>query len=128
LPTGPDAGTALTGVCVNGSVNGCLDYEDTIDTIAQADIVPDPRKDLPAIVYFVGSAGFLTILLAVVALAGVRSGHSTWVAGVVALVALIVLAVQADALSGIAIPMLGAVLAIVAGFVPVLASASDDRL
>ncbi len=121
-----DGGIALRGACVNGGVSACLDYKDTVDAVAQADVVPDPREDLPGIVYFVSSAGFLTILLGVVALAGLRRGRSTWLAGIVAVIALIVLAVQADALPGIWIPILGGVIAIVAGFLPVLASESGD--
>jgi hypothetical protein len=113
--------TPLTGVCAEGGVSLCLDYADTINAVAKTDLVSTPPNDLPGPVYFVGSAGFLTILLGVVALAGLRRGRSTWVAGVVALVALTVLAVQANAESGIAIPMFGSVLAIVAGFLPVLA-------
>jgi hypothetical protein len=70
--------------------------------------------------YFVGSAGFVTILLGVLAIAGARRGRSTWLAGVLAVLFLLVIAIQADARPGIAIPFLGAVAAIVGGFLPVL--------
>lgn len=121
-----DGGTGLTGVCAEGTPSGCLDYADTVVAVTGDDLVGAAPTDLPGIAYFVASAGFLTILLGVVALAGLRDGRSAWLAGIAAVIMLTVLAVQADAAGGIAIPMLGGVLAIVAGFLPVVASELRD--
>jgi hypothetical protein len=122
-----DRGTGLIGVCAHGTPSGCLDYADSVVAITGSDLAGQPADDLPGIAYFVSSLGFLTILMGVVALAGVRRGNSAWAAGIVALIVLIVLAVQADAAGGIWIPILGALIAIVAGFLPVIAGESASN-
>lgn len=118
-----DGGTGLRGVCADGTPSGCLDYADSVLAITGSDLAGEVPAALPGIAYFVSSLGFLTILMGIVALAGMRSGISAWAAGVVALIVLIVLAVQADAAGGIWIPILGALVTIVAGFLPVIAGA-----
>lgn len=121
-----DRGTALTGVCANGIASGCLDYADAVAAITGTDLAGSVPAGLPGIFYFVTSAGFLTIVLGVVALAGLRRGRSTWLAGVVAALLLVALAITADARLGLWVPLLGALGAIIAGFLPVLAGESED--
>jgi hypothetical protein len=111
---------AQRAVCTDGTPDACLDYADFVNVVDGSDVVADAPDDLPSGLYFVGSAGFVTIVLGVLALAGARRGRSTWFAGVLAVLFLLVIAIQADARPGIAIPFLGAVAAIVAGFLPVL--------
>jgi hypothetical protein len=71
------------------------------------------------VLFVVGSAGFVTIVLGVIALLGLRKGRSTWLAGILALAFLIVIAVRVkDVHAGLALPFLGSILAIIAGFLP----------
>ena len=114
-------GTALRGVCTSGPAD-CLNYATSLDVLANADVAGEPAYGAAAVVYFISSLGFVTILLGLVALAGLRRGRSTWIAGFLAVVLLIVLIVQADVTGGLFIPLLGGLAALVAGFLPVLES------
>jgi zinc-ribbon domain len=106
-------------LCRDRSPNGCLNYAYTLNKIAGKSVTHDAREGHAKAFYFVASAGFVTIVLGVMTLLGLRKGRSTWLAGILALAFLIVIAVRAkDVHAGLALPFLGSILAIIAGFLP----------
>ena len=103
------------GFCRHNSPDGCLDYQEVVQKVASHSVGSPPTGAL----WVVGSAGFVTIVLGALALLGLRKGRSTWLAGILGVAFLVVIAVRVGGVhAGLAIPFLGAVLAIVAGFLP----------
>jgi zinc-ribbon domain len=103
------------GFCRHRTGEGCLDYQEVVQKVASKDVGSPPNDAL----FVVGSAGFVTIVLGVMALLGLRKGRSTWLAGILALAFVIVIAVRVHGVhAGLALPCLGSILAIVAGFLP----------
>jgi hypothetical protein len=105
------------GFCRHESPDGCLDYQDVVQKVVSQSVGGPPA----GILWVVGSAGFVTIVLGVFALLGLRKGRSTWLAGILGVAFLVVIAVRVGNVhAGLAIAFLGAVLAIVAGFLPTI--------
>jgi len=111
-------GSNSKALCRHQSPDDCLNYAYTINKIAGTSVTHDATEGHRKAFYFVASAGFVTIVLGVLALLGLRKGRSTWLAGILALAFLIVIAVRIGHGGGLAIPFVGAILAIVAGFLP----------
>jgi hypothetical protein len=107
------------GLCLGG-IDGCLSYDRYLELNQVVDVSPghlDVPDGLQGLFDLATSLGVLAVLLALVALAGARSGALTWFAGVVAILLAIVVAVTLGDASGAGLWLLalGGVLAIVAG-------------
>jgi hypothetical protein len=106
-----------TGVCV-GDASGCLTY----DRFLELNQVVDLRSShltvsgLQGLFDLATSLGVVALVLAVLVLAGARSGTLTWFAGVVAILLAIAVAITLGGVAaGLWLLLLGGILAIVAG-------------
>jgi len=99
------------GFCQHSSSESCLDASKWIPKVGG-----EPPSGVAKVV---SSAGFVTIVLGALAVLGLRKGRSTWLAGVLGIALLVLVGVEVHHINaGFAVPFLGAILALVAGFLP----------
>lgn len=112
----------LRGVCVTGDPSGCLRFDHYLRVI-DVDLGlehPTAGDDRLVLLNMVTSLGFLPILLGLAALVGIRRGRMAWMAGTVAVIALLVFlvtlrGVEAKSGAGAWVVLLGGLLALAAG-------------
>lgn len=101
------------GLCLHGQ-QSCLGLSTPVQKLDDAVNAPDGGT-VNGIASFVTSAGFATLLLALIVLLGLRRGAGAWFGGVIAVVgALVLLIVPHDHGPGVVFLLIGGVLAIVA--------------
>lgn len=119
----------LKGVCVEQDPSVCLRADYYLNLVAP-DVISPAGSNFPAVLNLVTSLGFLTIVLGVLVLLGIRTGTGAWPVGAVAVVALVVflftLRGQAGSGAGAWVVLLGGILAMAAGALKT-ASAYSDR-
>ena len=106
-------GAGRRGLCLHGQEN-CLGFSALVTKIDKAAGATD-HGTLNGVASFVTSAGFATLVLALIVLLGLRRGAGAWFGGVVAAVgAVVVLIVAHEHGAGVWFALLGGLLAIVA--------------
>jgi hypothetical protein len=109
------------GICLHGTGDDCMSYAQVANGTQFAsgiDAWGGGPHGLRVLVLLVSSAGFLLILLAVLALLGLPKGRATRIAGFLTIVCVAVFLIAADLPqqgSGAALALTGGILALVAG-------------
>jgi hypothetical protein len=121
LSWGSAGGERLEGICRGESSGECMSYSTYVALVADGtDVSFDPPgSGFDGLFDFGTSLGMLTLVLGVVSLLGLRTGRATWVAGALAALVLVAFLLTAQTSgAGVAMAFAGAVLALVAGFLP----------
>ena len=105
----------LRGVCLHAD-SSCLRYDAFAATYLNVDVKPPDVSGLNGLIAFFGSAGFVTLVLALLVLLGLRRGTLAWFAGVLTAVYVVVLLILGDdAGAGLFVALVGSLLAVAAG-------------